>query len=167
MSVLISKFVFMRDRLLRAGMLSVCFFMSGHAIAFGKTLYLFSDVEGTVLLDGQPVSGAEVEQICHWKDEEKLDRVLTDHLGRYKFPEITTKSFLWSFLPHEPVVFQSLRINYQGKTHKGWVFTKHNYEILGEVKDRKLRFVCELNSEPTAHPETETFGICILQGQAL
>ncbi len=94
MSVLISKFVFMRDRLLRAGMLSVCFFMSGHAMAFGK---IFSDVEGTVLLDGQPVSGAEVERICHWKDEEKLDRVLTDALGRYKFPEITTKSFLWSF----------------------------------------------------------------------
>lgn len=163
MSALISQLVCMRHRLLCAGMISACFFMSGHAMAFGKTLYLFSEVEGTVLLDGQPVSGAEVERICHWKSEEKVERVLTDSSGSYSFPEITAKSFIWSFLPHEPVVFQLLRIRYQGKMHKGWVFTKHNYDPLGEVKDRQLKFVCELNSEPTAHPETETFGICILQ----
>ena len=34
----------------------------GYAMAFSKTLYLFSEVEGTVLLDGKPVQGVEIEQ---------------------------------------------------------------------------------------------------------
>ncbi|TBU75570.1 DUF6795 domain-containing protein [Phytopseudomonas daroniae] len=138
--------------------------LQGQAMAFTQPLYLFSEVEGIVLLDGQPVEGAEVERICHWKDDLKTERTLTDASGRYHFPEITAKSLLWSLLPHEPVVFQTLRIHHQGKVHKGWVFTKHNYDNLGEVKDRRLKFSCDLNTEPIAHRETEIFGICILQG---
>ncbi|TBU81483.1 hypothetical protein DNK06_06795 [Pseudomonas daroniae] len=141
--------------------------LQGQAMAFGKTLYLFSEVEGIVLLDGQPVEGVEVERICHWKDELKTERMLTDALGRYHFPEITAKSLLWSLLPHEPVVFQLLRIHHQGKLHKGWDFTKHNYDSLGEVKNHRLKFVCDLNSEPAAHRETESFGSCILQDSEL
>ena len=37
----------------------------GYAMAFSKTLYLFSEVEGTVLLDGKPVQGVETVSYTH------------------------------------------------------------------------------------------------------
>lgn len=43
------------------------------------------------------------------------------------------------------------------------MFSKHNYDNLGEVKGRELKFNGELSDEPVAQPETETFGICLLQ----
>lgn len=132
-------------------------------MAFSKTLYLFSEVEGIVVLDGHPVKGAEVERQYTWKDDLNAEHVLTDAQGRYRFSEVTATSLLWSLLPHEPVIFQKLSIRYQGKEHKGWVLTKHNYDHLGEVGNRPLNLICDLNDEPAAHRETETFGICRLQ----
>lgn len=133
--------------------------------AMAKTLYLFSEVQGTVLLGGQPVEGVEIEQEYHWhwKNEHRKNNVKTTVDGRFHFPAVTAKSLTAGFIPHEPVVGQRITLRYQGKVHKGWVFTKHNYDDQGEVKGRALTFTCELNDEPVAHPETETFGICILQ----
>ncbi|XXF08715.1 hypothetical protein J3Q00_22500 [Pseudomonas sp. D2-3] len=137
----------------------------GYAMAFSKTLYLFSEVEGTVLLDGKPAQGVEIEQEYHWhwKNEHRKNSVKSDAQGRFHFPAVTAKSLTAGFMPHEPVIGQRLTLRYQGKDHKGWVFTKHNYDNLGEVKNRPLKFICELNSEPVAYPETETFGICVIQ----
>ncbi|SDH22366.1 hypothetical protein SAMN05216588_103239 [Pseudomonas flavescens] len=137
----------------------------GYAMAFSKTLYLFSEIEGTVLLGGQPVEGVEVEQEYHWhwKNEHRKNSVKSDANGRFHFPAVTGKSLTAGLMPHEPVIGQRITLRYQGKEHKGWVFTKHNYDDQGEVKGRPLTFTCELNSEPVAHPETETFGICVLR----
>ncbi|WP_369941003.1 DUF6795 domain-containing protein [Xanthomonas medicagonis] len=134
-------------------------------MAISKTLYLFSEVEGTVLLDGKPVQGVEIEQAYHWhwKDRQGTKNAKTDMLGRFHLPAVTDTSLTASLMPHEPVIGQRITLRYQGREHKGWVFTKHNYEASGEVKGRPLKFICELNSEPVAHPETETFGICVLQ----
>ncbi len=138
-------------------------FWQGQAMAFLKPFYLFSAIDGIVVLDGHPVKGAEVERQYTWKDDLNVEHVLTDAQGRYRFSEVTASSLLWSLLPHEPVIFQKLSIRYQGKEHKGWVLTKHNYDHLGEVRNRPLNLICDLNDEPAAHRETETFGICRLQ----
>lgn len=129
-------------------------------MAFSKTYYLFSEVNGTVFLNGKPLPGAEVEQEYQWKDTIKNTRVTTDANGRYRFPAVTEKSFLWSVLPHEPVVFQNLRIHYQGKVYKGWAQTKHNYDNNGELNGRPFQLRCELTDEPGPHPEIGSFGIC-------
>ncbi|TBV03260.1 DUF6795 domain-containing protein [Phytopseudomonas dryadis] len=139
--------------------------LQGQAMAFTQTLYLFSEVEGTVLLDGQPVEGVEVgqEYHWHWKNEHRKSSTKTGANGRFHFPAVTGKSLTAGLIPHEPAIGQRITLRYQGKEHKGWVFSKHNYDNLGEVKGRALTFNCELNAEPVAQAETETFGICLLQ----
>lgn len=133
-------------------------------MAFTKTLYLFSDVQGVVVLGGKPVPGVEVEQDYHWRwgNVKRTTTVTTDAQGRFQFPEATGRSFT-AFLPHEPVIVQRITLRYQGKEHTGWFMAKHNYDRLGEVPGRPLRFVCDLGTEAGPHPETQTFGICVLQ----
>lgn len=134
-------------------------------MAFSKTLYLFSEVEGTVVQNGQPVAGVEVEQEYHWRwgDVRRRTTVTTDAQGRFHFPEATGTSLTASLVPHEPVITQRITLRHQGSEHKGWVFTKHDYDRLGEVQGRRLSFVCDLDSTPGPHPETQTFGICVLR----
>lgn len=129
-----------------------------------STLYLFSAVEGTVYLNGQPVPGVEVEQAYHWhwKNEQRTVSKTTGADGTFSLTAITGQSFTARFLPHEPVIGQRITLRYQGHEHKAWVFTRHNYDALGEVAGCELVFSCELSDEPMAHPETETFGICRL-----
>lgn len=139
--------------------------LQGQAMAVSKTLYLFSEVEGVVMLDGQPVEGAEVEQNYHWhwKNEHRTKSVKSNSQGQFRFPAVTAKSLTAAVIPHEPVIGQRITLRYQGKVHKGWVFTRHNYDSLGEVQNRRLQLVCDLNAEPTTHSETQTFGICMLR----
>ena len=93
----------------------------GYAMAFSKTLYLFSEVEGTVLLDGKPVQGVEIEQEYHWhwKNEHRTNTTQSDAQGRFKLPAVTAKSMTAGFMPHEPVTGQRITLRYQGKEHKG------------------------------------------------
>lgn len=130
-----------------------------------KTLYLFSEVNGTVLLDGKPVQGVEVRQDYHWHwgELKRSHTVTSDAQGRFRFAEVTGTSWTANLLPHEPVVMQALTLRYQGKEHRGWLMYKHNYDRLGEVPGRALNLVCDLADEPVARPETETFGICVLR----
>ncbi len=138
--------------------------IQGHAMAFSKTLYLFSEVNGIVLLDGKPVQGVEVTQEYdwHWKEEKGSKVAVTDAEGRFHFPVITGKS-LTAGLPHQPVIEQKLRLSYQGKEYKGWLHGKDNYDEHGELKGQPLNLVCDLNDEPAGHPEIRSFGICVPQ----
>ncbi len=156
----LKKEVSVYRKLLCCAVLLTGFLIQGQAMALSKSYYLFSEVKGTVYLNGEPLPGAEVEQEYQWKDTKKSSRVTTDQNGRYQFPAVVEKSFLWSLLPHEPVVFQNIRIHYQGKSYKGWSQTKHNYDNNGELNGRPFKLRCELTDEPGPHPEIGSFGIC-------
>ncbi|MGE8217989.1 Nickel uptake substrate-specific transmembrane region [compost metagenome] len=134
-------------------------------MALFKTLYLFSEVHGTVLLDGKPVQGVEVEQDYHWRwgGQKRTTTVTTDAQGRFHFAEVTGRSWTAGLLPHEPVIVQRITLRYQGKEHKGWFMAKHNYDRLGEVPGRPLNVVCDLADEAGPRPEIGTFGICELR----
>jgi hypothetical protein len=133
-------------------------------MAFSKTLYLFSEVEGIVLLDGKPVQGVEVSQeyFWHWKDQKAKKVTTTDAQGRFHFPVVTGTS-MTAALPHQPVIEQTLRLSFQGKDYKGWSHAKGNYDDKGEVGARPFKLVCDLSDEPAAHTEIRSFGICVLQ----
>lgn len=75
--------------------------LQGQAMAFTQPLYLFSEVEGTVLLDGQPVEGVEVEQEYHWhwKNEHRKNSVKTGANGRFHVPAVTGKSLTAGLIP--------------------------------------------------------------------
>lgn len=149
-------------KLLCCAVLLTGFLIQGQAMAFSKTLYLFSAVEGTVLLNGLPVEGVEVEQdyLWHWKDEKGLNKTSTDSQGYFRFPAITGRSLTAGFMPHEPVITQNIRLRYQGKEYEGWYHSKRDYENLGELDGRPIRLKCDLNDEPGPHPEINSFGIC-------
>lgn len=140
-------------------------FWQGQAMAFSKTLYLFSEVEGVVLQDGQPVEGAVIEQeyVWHWGDQRRTSTTLTDQHGHFQFPVVAGKSLTAQFIPHEPVIVQYLRIRYDGHSYKGWFHAKHNYDVKGEYGESPLRLQCDLRDDPGSHAETASFGICIRQ----
>ncbi|MCS4236228.1 DUF4198 domain-containing protein [Stenotrophomonas sp. BIGb0135] len=132
---------------------------------FSKTLYLFSEVHGTVLLNGQPVPGVEVAQDYHWHwgEQKRTTTVTTDAQGRFHFAEVTGTSWTANLLPHQPVIMQTITLRYLGKEYSGWSHGKDNYDRLGEVAGRPLQLVCDLADDAVARPELRTFGICTLR----
>lgn len=134
-------------------------------MAFTKTLYLFSEVEGIVLQDGQPVEGAVVEQeyYWHWGDQRRTSTTLTDQNGHFHLPAVTGKSLTSQFFPHEPVIVQYLRIRHAGQSYKGWFHSKHNYDEKGEYGESPLRLQCDLRDKPGPHADIASFGICVKQ----
>lgn len=143
--------------------------ISGSQMAFARTLTLFSDVSGSVIQNGKPVAGAEIERRYHWhwKDQQTSETTVTDAQGRFQFPAATASSFFGSLIPHEPVVQQTILIRSGGTEYRAWKYTKHNYEANGEV-GRALRLRCELGSEDAYHlvdqkTKTGYQGICTLE----
>ncbi len=145
--------------------LTVLFFfvsLSGVAMAWSSEMVLFSEVNGTVTSEGQPVAGAEVERISHWgwKDVERRDSTTTGADGRFHFPAVVESSFFGAFMPHEPLVSQKIMIRHQGSEYKGWKHTKHNYKHNGELKGKPINITCALETEPTLKEDVKVYGIC-------
>lgn len=138
--------------------------LSGVAMAWSSEMVLFSEVNGVVTSDGQPVSGAEVERTYHWgwKDVEKKEKTVTGQDGRYHFPEVVESSFFGSFMPHEPLIGQRIYIRYQGQQYKGWKHSKHNYRKNGEL-GRPINLRCDLGTEPSLKEDEEVYGICTIE----
>jgi hypothetical protein len=134
---------------------------AGKAMSMAKKC-LFSEVQGVVLSNNQPVSGAVVEREYRWtwKGETGKDQATTGPKGEFKFPAIY-RSSLGSFLPHEPMVRQTILIRHAGQTYKAWMLDKGNYEENGELNGKPIVLVCRLETEPKR--TGEVFGICDLQ----
>jgi hypothetical protein len=132
----------------------------GHAMSLFSKNVLFSAVKGQVLLNGQPVSGAEVERSWEWawNSSKGEDKVKTDASGRFAFAAVAQSAGTSKFMPHEPVVFQNVVIRHQGKSYVAWQFTKHNYDDNGELKGKALSMHCELSKAPVDNGRY--FGIC-------
>ncbi len=136
------------------------------AIAWGMSMSkfcLFSAVEGVVLDHGEPVAGASIERAYKWvwKDEQGHDETTSTPDGRFSLPEIRGSSFFGSFLPHEPIVKQSIVIHHGGKDYEAWIYDKRNYEVNGELDGRPIRLRCDLATEDKEGGEI--YGICRLE----
>lgn len=133
-------------------------------MAIGLKYDLVSDINLTLLLDGEPVRGVEVTRTYHWTwGEYSRTRVKsTGSDGKVFFPKESGRA-LMAWLPHEPVIPQTLTAVVGGATYELWYTAKHNYDDLGEVPGRKLNLRCELRDEPRGHRETQTYGICVVE----
>ena len=121
---------------------------------------MFSEVTGVVTLNGQPVKGAEIDQVYQWAWDDKKEeaKATTDAQGMFKFPLREKSGIVSSVMPHEPVIFQQIVIKYQGKDYVAWQHSKHNYDLDGELKGKKLVLRCELSDE--TRNDGNVFGIC-------
>lgn len=127
-------------------------------------MIIFSAVDGIITHNGAPVAGAKVERSFNWgmKDETGGDATVTDAQGHFSLPTITRRSWM-SFLPHEPVVQQTIIVHVEGSSYKAWMYFKRNYDDNGEL-GRPIRLTCRLESDPAARPASynTVFGICDL-----
>jgi hypothetical protein len=134
---------------------------SRKALSMGKKC-MFSEVQGVVLHNNQPVMGAVVEREFKWtwKGETGKDQTTTGSKGEFRLPAIY-RSSMGSFLPHEPIVRQTILIQHGGQTFKAWMLDKSNYDENGELQGKPIRLLCRLETEPKR--SGEVFGICDLQ----
>lgn len=145
--------------LLFASLCALSLMIAGKANAMGK-MCLFSAVKGVVLDHGQPVEGATIERTYKWawKDQSGGDQTATDARGEFALPTIWGHSLFGSFLPHEPVVDETILIHHAGRTYKAWMYTRGNYEENSELGGRPIVLRCRLEAELTHHGQV--YGIC-------
>lgn len=111
-------------------------------------IYIFSEVDGVVLMEGKPVNGAKVVRTADFKDKIYTDTVVTDKSGRFHFNDISTFSMRLS----ETSILQKMVIFYQENEYLAWELLKRNDNHYGELNDpeapektiRKLNLTCEL-----------------------
>lgn len=129
-------------------------------MGLGKTLYLFCEVGGTVLADGRPLAGAEVERSWFWgfKEQRGRETVTTDAQGRFRFAEHSESSLLGGLLPHEALVTQKIVIRHDGREYEAWMNTRRDYERNSELDGRPAELVCAL--ETPAGAWGGVYGIC-------
>lgn len=132
-------------------------------MSFKKNKCLFSAVSGTVLLNGMPVAGAEVEQYYKWENSDKSSRKLTEtnSSGHFNFAAVYDNSLFTTLLPSNPVIQQKIHIRYDDTEYDAYLFMKKNYEENGELDGKPLSLVCELNNEPSR--DGGFYGVCTLE----
>lgn len=110
---------------------------------------IFSEVEGTILLNGKPTEGVKVIKEYRWSNMKKNEVIefTTDKDGRFHFSASYGHSLLFSVFPHEPVIRQYLMFQYNGKEYLGWTYAKGNYDLGGEMGINPIKLICDLTWE--------------------
>lgn len=123
-------------------------------------LCLFSAVEGIVLSQGKPVSNAVLSRqfVWTWGKESGTDETRTNAAGEFTLPAIFRNSLTASFLPHQPLIEQTLLIKHQNREYKAWMFDKMDYQENSELGGKPIFLRCSLETEPSR--KNGVYGIC-------
>jgi hypothetical protein len=136
----------------------------GHAMGAFDPIVLFSEVHGTVLMNGQPVRGAQLVQKVLWSDNADKNPVrlaVTDEHGAFHFPVIERSAGLLRLIPSQPMMLQTLLIRYQDEEYIAWRHGKDSYDANTELEGRPIALICELTRKPDF--EGTHYGICKVQ----
>ena len=148
---------------------------------------LFSDVNGRVVMNGQPVVGAVVERSYRIIGDDKtpMDTTMTDARGYFQFKKIWWYT-LRAWLPGELNVSQHIWIKHGGMKYEAWrlikprplepdselpdeasgeKFDPKTFDSFAEYPKRKIILSCDLADEPSwKEPylggSNTLFGIC-------
>lgn len=135
-------------------------------------VYIFSEVDGVVLMQGKPVSGAKVVRTADYKDKIYTETVVSDEQGRFHFNDIS----VFSMRLFETVIWQKINIIFQEKKYLAWEQLKRNDIQYGELNDpetparlvKKLNLKCELTNDQnnkqvigTGLWRRTTHGLCV------
>lgn len=108
---------------------------------------LFSAVQGTLLRNGSPVSGATISRIVTWRGELHSDSTETDCHGNYHLPAITSSSNL-PLLPAEFNAEQEMTVSIDGMTTLIWNTIKPEPGENTELNGLPLILTCDVADEP-------------------
>ena len=127
---------------------------------FGSST-LFSAINGRVVLNGEPVSGARVEQSAALGGKSPVSHATeTADDGSFQFEPIEKRNGWGSLFPKEFVVSQEIKISHDGRDYVGWIYTKRDPEPGSESGGRPFSVVCELGAEPDY--TDNYYGVCRL-----
>lgn len=107
-------------------------------------LCLFSELNGTVTLNGSPVAEAKITQTAIWQQTTYIHVTHTDAQGRFHFDSFNKHS-IGAILPHEPIVWQKMTITHNDKEYLAWETTKRDYNEGDEFEGKPIRIACELS----------------------
>lgn len=121
---------------------------------------LWSAMSGRVLMNGQPAAGAVLVRsyLWHWNNEKASDQAVANAAGEFVFPPIEGRSLMGNLLPHEPVIEQLMKVEYQGKSYVAWAYFKRSYKDNTENNGKPLNVTCRLEAERVLHGEVT--GLC-------
>lgn len=111
---------------------------------------LFPVVEGRILLDGEPLSGATVIREATY-DEAEIQEIRTDQEGRFSFPPWTVQSST----PGKPFVEDRLRqvivARHQGNQYVLWYYVTGRIDGEKVVAEKLKALSCDLKDEELDH----------------
>lgn len=112
-----------------------------------EEVVLFSEMEGHITLNGNPVKNAKIQRDIKWKDDVgEKDFFETDDKGYFKLGELNAKAVLSGF--SQLVVTQELTIIYKNNSFIIWSMGKLNKEKHGELGGIPINLRCDLKDEP-------------------
>jgi hypothetical protein len=103
-------------------------------MGLGIDMTLCSPLKGQLLNKDVPMAGREIVRTYRggFHDSKGEQKVVTDKLGRFVFPEIVEKSFWAGIIPHEPVITQSISLKHSTEEERILQFVKRSYELNSE-----------------------------------
>ncbi len=108
---------------------------------------LFSEVNGVVVNDGNPIAGAEVIQtVIYGGGKEVRNSTTTNSRGEFHFDALFTHS-ISTLLPGESVYAQGLVIKYDRADIEGWTLVKRSDKENAELGGEKINLLCDINAE--------------------
>lgn len=112
-------------------------------------VYLFSEVKGQLTFKGEPLSGIKITRtypkpgVTDYITEETY----SDENGYFSFDEAIGNLGIMRFLPHEAVIDQTVKAEYQNDEYTLWYTCKRNYDRLGEFR--------YFDNDPILHSDLE------------
>jgi hypothetical protein len=105
----------------------------------------FSKISGVILNNGEPVVGATIFREARY-EKTFSDQTVTDNNGHFEMPALYVRSVA-KFLPQEFVVWQSIKVDFNGSEYDIWGATKMSKEENSESRGKPLIVTCELSDE--------------------
>ena len=116
----------------------------------GDKVYLFSEVNGVITLNNQPVKGAKVIRRAEWNEKVHIDEAITAEDGSFHFPVLDSGKRI---VISEFIGLQKIDVEYKGKSWLIWRMVKSSPGINEELRDRNypdgmpIQFTCDLSSK--------------------
>ncbi|WP_145976608.1 DUF6795 domain-containing protein [Vibrio nigripulchritudo] len=136
-----------------------------------KTTYkLTPEVKGVLLLEGNPISGVEIELTVGAMEKTRTHSTRTDDEGRFHFHELSEGKLLSPSIFDEQLVSVSIEAEYRGNSVKIWRTVTAGYDLKPFMLDNMPHLTCEIESElkyfvfSSGNGDYEVHSICDLIG---